>query len=190
MFYSQFGEDQWLEENVLLPVNGTYVDVGAGDPVRLSNTAFLEDKGWEGLCIDADPRNYANLLEKRRHCFFGAVGPGDGFTNFYMNPQMADISGLTFNPGSRELLMAVFTLDTILNAFGYRHIDLLSIDVEGHELDVLRHYDFGRRPPTIIICEYNTSGVKNLSECIAFFADKNYELLHTTEANVIVKRRR
>ena len=55
--FSQFGEDKWLVDNVELPAKGFYVDVGAGNPINLSNSYLFEKLGWNGLLIDADPRH-------------------------------------------------------------------------------------------------------------------------------------
>jgi hypothetical protein len=57
-FHSQFGEDRYIYNNIDLPANGTFVDVGAGHPIHLSNTYFFEKNGWTGVCIDADPKQY------------------------------------------------------------------------------------------------------------------------------------
>ena len=52
---SQFQEDLWIEENVDLPAEGFYLDVGCAFPDACSNTQFLRSKGWQGLAIDANP---------------------------------------------------------------------------------------------------------------------------------------
>jgi hypothetical protein len=47
-FHSQFGEDSFLFENIDLPHEGVFVDVGAGHPISHSNTYFFEKKRLEG----------------------------------------------------------------------------------------------------------------------------------------------
>ena len=61
-FFSQFGEDKWIVDNLHYPLNGVFVDVGASDGISGNNTYFFEKIGWQGLCIDADPSHYASLL--------------------------------------------------------------------------------------------------------------------------------
>lgn len=34
---------------------GSFVDFGCFDPFRFSNTGFLADRGWGGICVDAAP---------------------------------------------------------------------------------------------------------------------------------------
>jgi hypothetical protein len=54
-YYSEYGEDRWVVEHLMLPQRGIYLDVGAGHPEINSNTAFLRDRGWRGLAVDANP---------------------------------------------------------------------------------------------------------------------------------------
>jgi len=67
---------------------GTFVDVGALDGIRHSNTAELENAGWTGICIEAHP-DYAQLLKQNRpksHCIHCAVGDSDkDSVTFYSN---------------------------------------------------------------------------------------------------------
>tara|TARA_Y100000004_G_scaffold102499_1_gene114986 strand:+ start:56 stop:802 length:747 start_codon:yes stop_codon:yes gene_type:complete len=67
---------------------GTFLDVGALDGIRHSNTAELESKGWTGICIEAHP-DYARLLKRNRpksHCIHCAVGNSDkDSVTFYTN---------------------------------------------------------------------------------------------------------
>jgi len=67
---------------------GTFIDVGALDGIRHSNTAELENAGWTGICIEAHP-DYAQLLKQNRpksHCIHCAVGDSDkDSVTFYSN---------------------------------------------------------------------------------------------------------
>lgn len=65
----QYGEDVFLHKRYRQPVRGAfYVDVGAHHPCKLSNTAGLWVKGWNGVNIDAS----AAAMQA-----FGRVRPGD-----------------------------------------------------------------------------------------------------------------
>ena len=68
-FYSEYGEDRWIAENLKLPDRGFYVDVGCAVPGSGSNTAFLRDRGWGGLVIDANPAYAALWLAGRASSF-------------------------------------------------------------------------------------------------------------------------
>jgi hypothetical protein len=57
-YHSQHQQDKWIAQFVFPGLRtGYFVDVGAGDGVRDSNTKALEDVGWRGLCIDPFPTN-------------------------------------------------------------------------------------------------------------------------------------
>ena len=70
-------------------------------------------------------------------------------------------------------LVPTRTLDSILEeAEAPAPIDLLSIDVEGHETEVLRGFDFGRWQPLLILIEdhVNRPADASLSEAAAAIA--------------------
>jgi hypothetical protein len=37
-YFSQFGEDKWIVDNLHYPLKGTFVDVGASDGIYGNNT--------------------------------------------------------------------------------------------------------------------------------------------------------
>lgn len=56
-FVSQYGQDYYLWNSVLRhQTSGYFVDIGASDPVQLSNSLFLEKSGWDGSAFDPIPR--------------------------------------------------------------------------------------------------------------------------------------
>ena len=66
---------QWGEDLALLPTllhltggrRGRYLEMGALDGVRFSNTIMLERCfGWSGVLIEANPRNFESLKESGR----------------------------------------------------------------------------------------------------------------------------
>ena len=65
MSNSQFNEFEIIRE--LLPNidDGVYVDVGAGDPIKFSNTYDLYNLGWYGLCIDLQSQFVNEHRQKR-----------------------------------------------------------------------------------------------------------------------------
>ncbi|MGB7293532.1 MAG: hypothetical protein WBD99_15285 [Thermodesulfobacteriota bacterium] len=77
-FHSQFGEDKYIYENIDLPEQGVFVDVGSGHPTYLSNTYFSEKNGWTGICIDADPRQVESSTKKRAIVVWAAISPVEG----------------------------------------------------------------------------------------------------------------
>lgn len=133
---------------------GTFVDVGANDGLTFSQTKFLEDKlGWRGLCIEPQPDVYHRLTVNRPLCDSLRVGVSDketdmtfvqvhgeednmlsGFKEYMDEEHKRRIAKLM----RQEIKVAVIRLDRVLEAAGIRHVDFLSVDTEGNELNVLR----------------------------------------------------
>jgi hypothetical protein len=60
-FHSQYSQDEFLERNYFKgKQHGVYVDLGAYNPTELSNTAYFDKcRGWQGICVDANPTRAA-----------------------------------------------------------------------------------------------------------------------------------
>lgn len=55
-FFGQFGQDQWVADLFGRKRNGTFLDIGCGDPIDINNTYLLErDYGWNGVSVDRKP---------------------------------------------------------------------------------------------------------------------------------------
>ena len=50
--YSQAGQDLWVLRESGYKKDGFYIEIGAYDPVNLSNTVLLEQNGWSGISFD------------------------------------------------------------------------------------------------------------------------------------------
>jgi hypothetical protein len=178
-YYSQHGEDRIICERVRLPEKGVFVDVGAGHPTEGSNTYHFEERGWTGLCIDAD-RRQVQELERSRRCVtvwklisenppgYGEYGePGVLPINLAVEPSLTtvhhhlpdhDFVDIQYVPAAK--------LETVLLQHDIGHIDLLSIDVEGAEIEAWRSMDFNAHLPTVIVIEWNTQGRPSAEEAI------------------------
>lgn len=183
-FYSQFGEDKFLVENnhINITKKGFFLDIGAGDPTRISNTWFLEENGWDGICIDGDPRNAERLVEKRKRVISGVIAKYDGLIDFNLSFHGADLSSSVYKKEGTIIKTACFSVKTLFNRF-IPEIDLLSIDIEGAEIPILGDI-FLFRKPRIIIVEYD----KIENDVEGFMTGKGYEIIHRTQANLIYKK--
>ncbi len=151
-YYSENREDEWIESHLELPKKGVYVDVGAAHPISASNTAFLRDRGWSGIAIDANPE-----WEKEwKSPFICAVIGKDPYIHFEFSHGESIWCARKSDAGRK---IKTTLLESILNEYKIEKIDFLSIDVEGMEFDVLQTMDLDRHAPSIIIAEYNTKGL-------------------------------
>lgn len=165
--YAQTGEDRIL--HALLAGagiddghRGFYVDVGANDPVRNSNTFMFYRRGWRGITVEAQP----DLVEQHRR-----VRPRDRAVCAVVSDEARELTLTEFpNPGfatvetapvwadrhsvRRRQRVTPRTLTDILEAEGApARFELLSVDVEGHDLHVLRSLDFSRFRPLLVAVE-------------------------------------
>ena len=64
--FSAFGEDAILQKVIseYPDIPHSYVDVGAGDGISMSNTYRLALQQWEGLCLELDGERFADLAER------------------------------------------------------------------------------------------------------------------------------
>lgn len=188
-FHSQWGEDRWLAEHLPLPEQGVFVDVGAGDGTRGSNTLYFENLGWHGLCIDPDPRNREPLL--RRRCLIDnrAVSrlPGPQAFGFYQPKSSWSGLGRT-GDGYVQMTVQCVRLGTLLAENAITAIDLLSIDVEGTELDVWRSFDPDQHRPGVVIIEYDRTRPDRSEPAIRQALGTAYDLVHRTPANLVLRR--
>ncbi len=140
---------------------GFFVEVGANHPHEESQTWDLDRRGWTGVLIEPQPVLAANLREKRTAQVFAVAcsSPDNSGRTlpFYVAGAMLSLDRKRMAPGAvPETVIEVpaKTLDEVLiESKAPVPIDFLSIDVEGHELDVLRGFDFGRWQPRLILLE-------------------------------------
>jgi FkbM family methyltransferase len=189
-YYSEYREDKWIVENLPYPSIGTFVDVGAANGIRGSNTYFFERAGWHGLCIEADPRQSNFLKSHRKQVELCAVSNHTGEITYYIHNFDPTWSGLICQgKGYTEIKTQSRKLGDLLKKHNINRIDLLSIDVEGSEIDVWRSFDVGIYQPEVLIIEYSNSR-SNCSEShiVSIITQSSYELVNVTPANLIFAR--
>ena len=187
---SQFGEIAWILGNLKLQNVGTFVEVGASDGLENSNTFELEARGWRGLLIEPDPRSVEKVRRNRplaiiEECAVSTVEHDEGVFFQHREPTW---SGLRENTTSvARAIVKLRRLDTLLHAHKIDHVDLLSIDTEGTELDVWASR--GACNPDIVLIEFLTEGLTGNSGPITKQMERDgYRLVYTTEVNHVFVR--
>ena len=162
------------EEIFLNKENGFFIELGAYDGITQSNTAFFEKtKKWTGILIEVSRQKYKECVRNRPNsmCFNVACGPEDD-KEISFNQQNSLMSKVIDN-GS--YICKTATLNTILNSCKVdKNIDFLSLDVEGHEFEVLKGLNLNKYRPNYMIIELwgnNEDDVKS------FLKDNNYMCL-------------
>jgi FkbM family methyltransferase len=162
--YAQNFEDVMLWRALKHIPNGTYIDVGAQDPIIDSVSKAFYERGWRGVHVEPVP-HYAELLRKDRPdetVLQIALGDFDGVIELNVIPN----TGLTtavdayakrhhteLNLETRRLQVPIQTLKSALASLVGQEIHWLKIDVEGFEEQVLKGWDSTILRPWIMIIE-------------------------------------
>lgn len=202
--YSQRGEDLVIDRLSGYKKRGFYVDVGAYDPDRFSNTKRFYLKGWKGINIEPNTSNYKSFLRERERDINLNSGIGNHNTklNFY---QFIPDTLSTFSQkeagkyqkqgyklvGTTKVL--VRRLKTIFEQYRpHNKIDFVSIDTEGYEIEVLKSNDWTKYKPTLICIESIEHAVKNkksrpIKNIDNFLIEKGYKKVFDNNQNSIYK---
>lgn len=205
--YSLDGEDLVIHALLDNKENGFYVDVGACDPVRLSNTKRFYDMGWRGVNIDANPNALASFKESRPRDINLNMGIGleAGEMEFYeLFPKTLG----TFSVESRDRNLklghklvstkkvSVKPLEAILDSIDkneLRQIDFMSIDVEGYDFEALASNNWEKYAPMVVCIESPTQYVgvneNNSNKIIKFLDEKGYDLAYCNGIDLFFKKR-
>jgi FkbM family methyltransferase len=153
---------------------GYFVEIGAANGVRLSNTYMLEKEfGWSGIVAEPNPA-FAPSLKKNRKCFvstkclYTASGETIGFLPAAKG-EFSRISSIVpddqhekdgMRQGS-EIMVSTITLnDLLIEAAAPKLIDYLSIDTEGSEFVILASVPFNEWDIRTITVEHNNAEAK------------------------------
>ena len=120
------------------PQPGRFLDIGAHDGIDLSNTYLLEKMGWKGLCVEADSRSYARLQHNRAWSLNKAAWRTTGELLPFNQHNQEMLSGL----GSGEATVETVSINDLCDMVG--HVDYVSLDTEGSEVEILKTYDWDR----------------------------------------------
>jgi FkbM family methyltransferase len=140
---------------------GYFVEVGANDPRERSQTWHLEQAGWTGLLIEPQP-DLANKLRAMRSAKVFEVAcsapENAGRTlPLHVAGPLSALNRERMAPGASPENVIRVPIRTLNSVFGEARapegFDFLSIDVEGHEIEVLRGFDITRWRPKLILLE-------------------------------------
>lgn len=148
---------------------GYFLDVGAHEPQRGSQTWMLEERGWRGILIEPQARLCERLRSARPRSQVFQVACGAAGAP----PEMPFYTAAT--PGHSGLvknlvdamttyigteMVKVTTVDAILAEAGNPAIDFVTIDVEGTQLEVLRGFSLQRHQPKLLLVEDHLHDLK------------------------------
>ena len=140
---------------------GYFVDVGANAPQDGSQTWELERQGWTGVLIEPQPDLAERLRGARRAEVFGVAcsTPENAGKKLplYLAGIQSSLEPDFYVAGVQRSGMCeveIMTLDQVLrDANAPRPLDFVSIDVEGHDVDVLLGFDLAHWQPRLLLIE-------------------------------------
>jgi FkbM family methyltransferase len=217
-YYSQFGEDvifqyyfKWLGL-----ANPTYLDVGASDPIVVSNTYGLYQSGSRGVLVEPNADCCASLRTTRPgdvvlNCAIRTAGMPSEIDFYVMSaPMLSTIvrreaehaeQSQAWGPHRIKEVRPVpaFTVNEVLERHFPQGVDLIDIDIEGLDFEVLQEIDFERFRPRLISVEIHGGHYAKKEEAgysytvpkeafIDFMQAKGYRLLVPIVLNGIFVR--
>ncbi|MFC6284521.1 MULTISPECIES: FkbM family methyltransferase [Polaromonas] len=187
----QFSNEPAVEQQLVQAFfggsKGFYVDVGANDPVLDSQSQHLEALGWTGLLVEPDP-DCCELLRKTRTgtvVEMACSSPENAGKQLQLN-RAGPHSTLEDRPIAlgavvrSTVSVQCETLDTILRTHAApTGFDLLSIDIEGHELIALSGFSFSAWKPRLVLIEDHVTHLRKHQ----LMLQNGYRLLMRTGLN-------
>lgn len=169
--YAQSGEDSiiaFILNMLNIPFNqASYIDLGANHARELSNTYFLYQSGARGVLVEANPNLIPELkfyrhedvilnkcvdVESGKEIKFYVLN-GDGLSTTDYN---AATSFVMSNPNleiTEETVVRTISYKDIVDEYLGKAPTVLSIDIEGKDLEVLKTINLNSHRPLIIITE-------------------------------------
>jgi FkbM family methyltransferase len=175
---AQLCQDLWALWETASKRNGFFVEFGATNGVDLSNSFLLEKSyGWRGILAEPFEVWHADLHRNRsaridHRCVWKRSGESLEFVETVDRPEYAGLRIGAFDDchaaaraqtaRSRQVA-TVSLLDLLAEHEAPPHIDYLSVDTEGTELEILECFDFSRYRVDLISVEHNFHAGKRAS---------------------------
>jgi len=183
-FYGQWDPpvDKVLYMNYFYEIkDGFFVDCGAAEGVLYSCTKFFEDSlDWKGVCIEPSPKAFAPLQTNRKATnlnlglsnkdgnviFTEAFKPGNSGGAIDYLPKLKNwVAG--FGYSFLDIQVDVITYRSLIERLGINKVDLMIIDVEGHEMQVIEGMVGTSVLPKVICIEYTITGMNRITKALS-----------------------
>ena len=184
LYYEKYTKKSYSISNVDLIIDrmfskvekGFFIDLGCNHPIKFNNTYLLYKRGWRGINIDLDKKSIDEFNKIRDKDYnvqsLISTNIGEEKEIYYYHSRSA------INTISRELLEhrktkkdsvkiikeTTNTLENIIeqSPFKNQKINLLSIDIENHEYEALKKFNFSKFRIDVIVIEIHDLRQKKL----------------------------
>jgi len=181
--------------------NGFFIEVGAYDGKQFGSVWGLVKRNWDGILIEPLPENVAKIKANYNNynnviiveC---AVSDREKKLKMYHNAQLSGVTDSRYKIGIKSSTVKAYTLDSICKHYKVKQgFDLLTVDVEGHEKEVLSGFNLNIWRPKMIIMELSDSKIKNRNisqhkEILLYIVKQNkYVVVYKDWINTVFVRR-
>ena len=181
IYYERYTKKSYSLSNVDLIIDylfkninkGVYIDVGCNHPIKFNNTYLLYKRGWSGINIDSD-LDSIKLFNRFRSKDFNVrniVSNDESIKKLYyyhkrsaLNTLSKDLVDYRTSKPSKIIEEKSVTLNKIIEDSPYHNskINLLSLDVENHEFEVLKNFNFLKYNIDVLVVEITDTNLKKL----------------------------
>ena len=173
--YSQWGEDQFINQFFKDKIDGIYLDIGCFHPVMYSNTCLLHRKGWRGINIDINPTSIDlfNILRPKDTNLCTTINETKEIFEIYYDDPFSPVNTLDKqfyenlenknNKNTKKLFVESKSMKEILNISKIdKSIDFINLDVEGMDYKILKNINLNQLKPKLVSIETHTvDGLKS-----------------------------
>ena len=160
-FHSDSLSDEFIRNHIFTDYQykGLVIEVGGGSPDTISFSKHWRNNGWRSIVFEPNPNYYNEFLKQDLECYNLACSDKDDqdvdFSIVNCNNELSYTSlGIRYDCFDAEKFVVdkikvnTIRLKTFLKQNKIDKIDILSIDVEGWELEVMKGFD-----PTTVDCQ-------------------------------------
>ena len=209
VYYEKYTKKSYSISNVDLVIDrifrnickGVYIDVGCNHPIKYNNTYLLHKRGWSGINVDLDKTciNEFNILRKKDHNIQELVGSIDGEEKeiYYYHERSAinTISKALVDKREKKpreiIIKKTKSLNKIIETSPYNNkkINFMSIDIENHEYEALKNFNFQKYQIDLIVTEctdMSQNRLETYTQSLDYIMNTNlYKLLKINEYKLI-----
>jgi FkbM family methyltransferase len=155
--YASLNEDLIIDWLIGYKKIGTYIDIGANDPERSSNTQMFYERGWHGINVEPDKKDFEKLQKIRTRDVNLNCAIGIGEKKYYSGDQSIGntlVEELAKERGLGNIqILQLKPLKKVFEENNLTHVDFISIDVETFEHEVLKSNDWNKYTADVLCIE-------------------------------------
>ena len=216
IYYSKYRKYSYAISNVDLIIDrifskinkGIYIDVGCNHPIKYNNTYLLYKRGWNGINIDSDAKSIKAFNQLRKDDFNvrTVISNSSKKIDYYFYHERSALNTVNKKLAKTRKIkpkkiikLPALSLDEVIKKSPYRNkkINLLTIDIENHEYEALKKFQFKKYKIDMIVTECLNIGKKKLetqnqtlkfilnSKIYKLLKKNNYELVNWVNSDLV-----